>query len=115
MVLVIQKIVFQIKTILHALWMKLAKDKLTPDINIAYTRSLRCPIASSMIYYQYNETMIYYQTDVRNQRQYATYQVILQNMMAVLTQYIGVHLVYQGDPYIAPYLIQNNQETGISL
>eukprot|EP01083_Nonionella_stella_P140382 430382_1 len=109
-------------------WRIKEKDKLMPDIKYcvqyALTSLPNC-IFSSQSYrfgYEYNQTMIYYQADAIAKlckltyeiKDNATYQVILQNMMAVLTAYIGANLVYQGDPYIAPYLIQTNQETGIT-
>jgi len=72
--------------------------------------------------YEYNQTMIYYQADAIAKlckltyevRDNATYQAMLQGMMAVLTQYLGENLTYQGDPTITPYLIQTDKEKGIT-
>jgi len=72
--------------------------------------------------YEYNQTMIYYQADAIAKlckltyevRDNGTYQAMLQGMMAVLTQYLGSRLTYQGDPSITPYLIQTDKEKGIT-
>jgi len=77
--------------------------------------------------YELNQTMIYYQSDAIAKlckltyevRDNATYQAMLQNMMAVLTQYLQAlsakgEVTFQGDPHIAPYLIQTDKDTGIT-
>lgn len=72
--------------------------------------------------YEYNQTMIYFQADAiakyiaitRQVRDNGMYQSILQNMMAVMNQYLAANLTYQGDPHIANYLIQTDQSTGIT-
>jgi len=73
--------------------------------------------------YEYDQTMIYYQADaifkscslsydIKDNA--AMYQLVIQNMMAVVNQYVSQNLTYQGDPFIAPYLIQTDQRTGIT-
>ena len=54
--------------------------------------------------YEYNQTMIYYQADAIAKlikltyelKDNTTYQIIIQNMMAVINQYLGDKLTYQG-------------------
>ena len=109
-------------------WRYKQKDSLMADIKYcvkyAITSLPNC-IFSSQSYrfgYEYNQTMIYYQADAIAKlckltyelKDNTTYQIIIQNMMAVMNQYITKNLTYQGDPYIAPYLIQTDQGTGIT-
>ena len=109
-------------------WRIPQKEQLMPDIRYcvkyAITSLPNC-IFSSQSYrfgYEYNQTMIYYQADAIAKlikltyelKDNTTYQIIIQNMMGVMNQYLGNKLTYQGDPYIAPYLIQTDQSTGIT-
>jgi len=72
--------------------------------------------------YESNRTMIYYQSDAIAKliklsyelSEGAAYQGMIQSLMAVICDYVDSHLVYQGDPYIAPYLVQTDQERGIT-
>jgi len=93
-------------------------------VKYALTQLPSC-IFSSQSYrfgYEYNQTMIYFQADAiakciamtREIPDNATYQATLQNMMAVMNQYLATNLTYQGDPHITPYLIQTDQNTGIT-
>lgn len=93
-------------------------------VKYALTKLPSC-IFSSQSYrfgYEYNQTMIYYQADaiakcIRFTQQVTdngTYQAMIQNMMAVMNQYLAGNLTYQGDPHIKPYLIQTDQATGIT-
>ena len=93
-------------------------------VRYALTQLPSC-IFSSQSYrfgYEYNQTMVYWQADAiakciqftREVQDTATYQGIIQNLMAVMNQYLASNLTYQGDPHIAPYLIQTDQNTGIT-
>jgi len=72
--------------------------------------------------YEFNQTMVYFQADAiakcialtREVTDNGVYHSMLQNMMAVMNQYLSSNLTYQGDPEIAPYLIQTDQATGIT-
>jgi len=109
-------------------WRHTQRDRLMPDIkycvNYALTSLPNC-VFSEQSYrfgYEYNQTMIYYQSDAIAKlckltyeiKENSMYQLIIQNMMAVITNYIGKNLTYQGDPVIAPYLIQTDQQIGIT-
>jgi hypothetical protein len=110
-------------------WRQNESVQLMPEIKYAVKYALtslpNC-IFSTQSYrfgYEYNQTMIYYQADAIAKlckltyeiKDNSTYQLILQNMMAVMQQYISANLSYQGDPYIAPYLIQTDQNTGVTV
>ena len=110
-------------------WRQHQKEELMPNIykcvEYAITKLSNCIFGSNSYRfgYEYDQTMIFYQADaifksctlsydIKDNA--ALYQVVIQSMMAVISQYIGANLTFQGDPYIAPYLIQTNQKTGIT-
>jgi len=111
-------------------WRHHQRKELMPDIkycaNYALTSLPNCLFCqqSYRFGYELNQTMIYYQSDAiaklckltyDKQINSNLYQQIIANIMKVINDYIATNIQYQqGDPEIAPYLIQTDQQIGIT-
>eukprot|EP00484_Ammonia_sp_Unknown_P008594 CAMPEP_0197075178 /NCGR_PEP_ID=MMETSP1384-20130603/211476_1 /TAXON_ID=29189 /ORGANISM="Ammonia sp." /LENGTH=832 /DNA_ID=CAMNT_0042514021 /DNA_START=95 /DNA_END=2593 /DNA_ORIENTATION=+ len=109
-------------------WRHAQRDTLMPDIKYcvkyAMTTLPNCVFGSQSYRfgYEFDQTMIYYQADAIAKLCKLTYEIkdsrlyqqVIQNMMAVISQYVSRNVQYQGIPAIAPFLIQTDQQIGIT-